>query len=96
MKFATELSLLPLKKLLIALCISISALTMTGCASSTIKSQEIPIPANLDSSCPGLERLAGVTGKQVIAWATLTVRMYADCQAKVDGLREAWPKSVKE
>ena len=38
------------------------------------------------------ERLTGVTGREVLGWATLTVRMYADCQAKVDGLREAWPK----
>jgi hypothetical protein len=36
--------------------------------------------------------LTGITGKEVIAWATQTIRLYADCQAKVDALREAWPK----
>lgn len=73
--------------------LSLSAtLILTACASSTSKSQAIPIPANLDSSCPALERLTGVTGREVLPWATLTVRMYYDCQAKVDALREAWPK----
>ena len=72
--------------------VSAACVFTSGCASSTPKSPAIPIPANLDSSCPGLERLTGVTGREVLAWATLTVRMYADCQAKVDGLREAWPK----
>lgn len=70
----------------------IATLMLMACASSTSKLQGTPIPANLDSSCPGLERLTGVTGREVLPWATLTVRMYYDCAAKVDGLREAWPK----
>lgn len=72
-----------------------ATLTLTGCASSMSKSPAIPIPANLDSSCPGLERLTGVTGREVLPWATLTVRMYYDCAAKVDGLREAWPSQPR-
>ena len=75
-----------------ALCICSSALMMTACASSTAKSDAKPIPANLASSCPDLEPLAGTTGKQVVPWAVLTVRQYQDCQDKVKGLQEAWPK----
>ena len=72
-----------------------ATLTMMGCAYSTNKLPDNPIPANLDSSCPSLERLTGVTGKEILPWATLTVRMYYDCQAKVDGLRAAWPNANK-
>lgn len=56
------------------------------------RSTAVPIPANLDSGCPNLERLTGTTGRAVMSWATLTVRQYQDCQDKVDALREAWPK----
>ena len=91
MKHAIARSLLKCKKLLIALCICSSALMTTGCASSTGKFDAKPIPANLASSCPDLEPLAGTTGKEVVPWAVLTVRQYQDCQDKVKGLQEAWP-----
>ena len=95
MKFDTALSLSQWKKLLIALCTSISALTMTACASSTTKSSDVQIPANLASKCPDLDLVPGLTGRVIVPWISLTVKEYQDCQDKVDGLQKAWPKSGK-
>ena len=92
MKLATAPSQSRWKRSWIALCICNSAWMMTGCASSTARSDARSLPANLASSCPDLEPLAGTTGKQVAPWVVLAVRQYQDCQDKVKGLQEAWPR----
>ena len=72
--------------------VSVVCMFTSGCASSTSRSPAPPIPANLASSCPNLEPIPGMTGRVITPWIARTVKQYQDCQDKVQGLQEAWPK----
>ncbi len=33
-----------------------------------------------------------MTGRVIAPWISRTIKLYQDCQDKVQGLQEAWPK----
>lgn len=62
------------------------ALTLTGCASPTTRSQAAPAPAEAMVRCPDLAPLQSATGKAILDKLVEVSEMYYDCQAKHDAL----------
>ena len=71
------------------LCILLNAGMLTGCASSTMQSQEVAPQASLRQRCPDLQSLPDSTGASLLRWALETVRDYRICQDRHDRLVQA-------
>lgn len=75
---------------LIALCISISALTMTGCATPTAPSEgRAPLPESLTRPCEKLEPLDNGTGGAVLKKLIEVSERYYECARRHKALVDA-------
>ena len=77
-----------------SLCIAISALMMTACASSVTHSpQPVPVlPASLRAPCQALNPPHDGSAGAVLRWAVETIRAYQVCSDKHAETVQAWPK----
>jgi hypothetical protein len=67
----------------------LSAGTLTGCASSMQRSQDVSPQASLRQPCPDLQSLPDSTGATLLRWALATVKDYRICQDRHGKLVEA-------
>jgi hypothetical protein len=77
------------KRSLIGLCIALSALMLTACASSKPPAQAKPLQASLLTPCQPLPPHQGTTGADVLRTMTLWAGEFNECAERHNALVQA-------